>query len=112
VAATKSQPPAPAPTETPAAEPASEPEPTDRYEYTWGDPTQYPHIPLTAYPPRPAVPEVKAAPGVFASPAIPALPATVFAFPDGAPDGRWRPTDLPVNQAKDNEAPLVAVQEA
>lgn len=66
------------------------------FEYTWGDATQYPHIPLTAYPARPAVA------------AVPARPATVFAFPDGAPaDGRWRPTDLPVNQARDNEPPFV-----
>jgi hypothetical protein len=76
------------------------------FEYTWGDATQYPHIPLTARPARPAVAAVEAAPGVFPSPALPARPATVFAFPDGPPDGRWRPTDLPVNQARDNEPPL------
>jgi len=90
--------------EAPAAEADAPKEPT-AWEYTWGDPTAYSHIPLTAYPPRPAEPAQKDAAGVVVRDAVPARPATVFAFVE-PPDNRWRPTDLPMNQAKDNEAPL------
>lgn len=89
--------------EAPEAEVPKEPTP---FEYTWGDPTQYPHIPLTAYPPRPAEPAQKGPSGAVVRDAIPARPATVFAFIE-PPDSRWRPTDLPVNQAPDNAAPIV-----
>lgn len=108
MATSKSSPPPPARSADATADQqdAAAPEPTGRYEYIWGDPTQYPHIPLTAYPARPALDAVEAAPGVIPSPAIPPRPATVFAFPDGPPDQRWRETDLPVNQARDNEPAL------
>jgi hypothetical protein len=96
---------APAPEQEPAeAGPAKEPTP---YEYTWGAPTQYAHIPLTAYPARPAQPEERADDGTVTRTAVDARPATVFAFVE-PPDARWRPTDLPVNQAPDNQPPLTA----
>jgi hypothetical protein len=102
---------APAPNEAPEVaataeetEQAKEPTP---YEYTWGDPTQYPHIPLTAYPARPAQPEERSEDGTVIRPAVNARPATVFAFVE-PPDARWRPTDLPANQAPDNQPPLTA----
>lgn len=116
MAAARSQAPAtpsePEPTDEPQV---TAPEPTEgaelekaptAFEYTWGDPTQYSHVPLTAYPARPAEPAVKGDGGVVVRDAMPARPATVFAFVE-PPDGRWRPTDLPVNQARDNEAPIV-----
>ena len=58
------------------------------YRYTGLLPTQYLHVPLTAHP------------------ASDERPATVFAWPDGAPaDGRWEPTTDQPNQSPDNAAP-------
>lgn len=85
---------APEETGAPTIPAEAEPEPSN-WQYTWGDPTQYPHIPLTAKPARPADGDASA------------REATVFAFAT-PPDNRWRPTALPVNQAADNQPPLSA----
>lgn len=77
------------------------------FEYWWPTSTVYQHIPLTAHAALPAEPAVEADRDHLAVPAVPARPATVYAFAD-PPDGRWRETDLPVNQAPDNEPPPTA----
>ena len=66
-------------------------------EYTAPYSTVYPSVPLTAHP---AIPARKATDD---EPAVPAQPATVFAWPDGAPDNRWQPTTKTPNQRPDNE---------
>ncbi|WP_128381273.1 hypothetical protein [Streptomyces cavernae] len=96
--------PSPEPDPTPAAEATPAPEPAPResatadgrlpagmYQFTGTLPTQYLDVPLTA---RPADGD---------------SPATVFAWPFGAPaDGRWEPTRRKPNQVADNDnaAPL------
>lgn len=58
------------------------------YEYTAEFATVYLAVPLTA------------------RPAESSRPATVFAWPNGAPtDGRWAPTSKTPNQAADNAGP-------
>lgn len=59
--------------------------PPQAFEYTAPFSTVYPSVPLTAH----------SADGK--------TPATVFAWPDGAPDDRWRPTTKTPNQRPDNE---------
>jgi len=59
--------------------------PAGTYAFTGPLPTQYLHIPLTAYP------------------ASDGRPATVFDWAFGAPaDGRWEPTKKKPNQLPDN----------
>jgi hypothetical protein len=85
--------PTPEPDPTPASTdtaPAPEPAPTrsdqaGAYIFTGPLPTQYLHVPLTAYP------------------ASDDRPATVFDWPFGVPaDGRWEPTRKKPNQLPDN----------
>jgi hypothetical protein len=88
--AKNSPPPVLAPAETeapvqPGASPLSEP---TAFEYIAGHDTVYVSVPLTAHP------------------ADHRGPATVYAWPNGAPeDGRWQPTTLQPNQAPDNAGP-------
>jgi len=69
----------PAKTDTPAAAPA-----VQAFRFTGLIPSQYLSVPLTA---RPADGD---------------KPATVFAWPGGAPDDRWESTDASPNQLPDN----------
>lgn len=73
------------------SKPGASPVPS-AFRYTGLLPTQYLHVPLTAYP------------------AADERAATVFAWPDGAPDDRWEPTIDQPNQLPDNE-PANTVQE-
>ena len=65
----------------PAPADAVEPAPAGAHRYTAPYASTYPHIPLTC------------------------REGDVWAWPDGIapPDGRWEPTDLPVNTRPDNE---------
>lgn len=82
----------------PAAKDPQPPEPTAAvptepqavaWEYTAPFDSIYLHVPLTA------------------RAATATTPATVFAWPDGAPDdGRWRPTRKKPNQVPDNAGPM------
>jgi len=76
-----------APPEPAAPADAPEPEAGGVFEYVGAVPTVYLHVPLTA---RPATEDG---------------PATVFAWPDGAPaDGRWATSRKKPNQGPDNAA--------
>ncbi|MGE7437945.1 hypothetical protein [Kitasatospora sp. NPDC001175] len=72
----------------PGASPSPEPTTPAAFEYAAGFDTVYVSVPLTAHPDDHRG------------------PATVYAWPDGAPqDGRWQPTTLQPNQAPDNAGP-------
>lgn len=107
MAAAKGAPP-PAPDTTAEAPAHSGASPSsDAYVYTAPFETIYLAVPLTARPAAPAVAARDATDTHPAQAAIPARPATVYAWPDGAPDdGRWQPTLLPPNQAADNAGPF------
>lgn len=104
--------PAATPTTEAPAEPAgasSVPEPAAPpaggvFEYAAPFTTVYQQPPLTAHPLIPAVEATDEQPG------SPAVPATVFAWPDGAPDDRWAKTRKSPNQAADNDAPLTPTE--
>ena len=85
------------PATDPAPEQKADTTPPQAYEYTAPFSTVYPPVPLTAHP---AIPARKATDD---DPGAPAQPATVFAWPDGAPDDRWQPTTKTPNQRPDNE---------
>lgn len=86
----------PQPNPEPQAAVPAEPQPV-AWEYTAPFDSVYVHIPLTARAARAAVP------GDDDHEPIPARAATVFAWPDGAPnDGRWQPTRKKPNQQPDN----------
>jgi hypothetical protein len=77
--------PAPAPEPEPDEAAASGLLPAGTYAFVGSLPTQYLHVPLTAYP------------------ASNDRPATVFDWAFGAPpDGRWEPTRKKQNQQPDN----------
>jgi hypothetical protein len=101
-----------APAESAGASPSPDPDvpPTGRlapgvYEYIAPFATSY-SLPLTAHPADPGLPATDK------EPAVPATPATVFEWPDGAPDdNRWAPTRKKPNQVPDNCVPPVTTPE-
>ncbi|MCX5209817.1 hypothetical protein OG689_11025 [Kitasatospora sp. NBC_00240] len=91
----------PAPKTPPTGEPEPTadvaPEPPAAFEYIAPFATVYLAVPLTARPAQPGLPATDEDPGTAAT------PATVFAWPDGAPDdGRWTATRKKPNQQPDN----------